>query len=154
LYSIIEIGGLQQKVEPGDRIRIPYRKAETGTKITIDRILLVNNGKDVKVGNPTVSGSSVVAQVLNQGKDKKITIFKKKRRKRYQKKVGHRQTYTEIEILEVDGQKAKPKKPAKKAAKAKESPSKAEKTEKAEKAGKTEKTEKPKKKAPKQAAKK
>jgi large subunit ribosomal protein L21 len=86
LYSIIEIGGLQQKVEPGDRIRIPYRKAETGTKIKIDRVLLVNNGKDVKVGNPTVSGSSVVAQVLNQGKDKKITGKRQKNHNLQEKK--------------------------------------------------------------------
>ena len=102
MYAVFETGGKQFRAEPGTRIRIPTLDAEPGESVTFDHILLADDGEDnVQVGAPTVDGASVKAEILRHGRDKKIIVFKRKRRKGYRKKQGHRQGFTEIRIEEV-----------------------------------------------------
>ena len=102
MYAVFQTGGKQFRAEPGTRIRIPTLDAEPGESVTFDHVLLAGDGEDnVQVGAPTVDGASVKAEVLRHGRDKKIIVFKRKRRKGYRKKQGHRQGFTEIRIEEV-----------------------------------------------------
>jgi large subunit ribosomal protein L21 len=102
MYSIIEQGGAQFKVTPGAKIRVPLISAEKGAEITIDKVLLTADGANVKVGTPVVSGVSVTAKVLDHDKDKKVLVIKRKRRKDYRRKNGHRQQYTKLEIVSIN----------------------------------------------------
>ncbi|KMQ49748.1 50S ribosomal protein L21p [Chitinispirillum alkaliphilum] len=102
MYSIIEQGGTQLKVSPGMKVRVPLIDAEAGTEFSIDRVLLTSNDNNVKVGTPVVEGVSVTAKVLEEVKDKKVLVVKKKRRKDYKRKNGHRQRYSMIEILSIN----------------------------------------------------
>ncbi|MGD8320501.1 MAG: 50S ribosomal protein L21 [Gemmatimonadota bacterium] len=102
MYAVFETGGKQFRAEPGFRIRIPSLQVEPGEKVTFDRVLLAGDeGRDIQVGAPTVDGASVTAEVIRHGRTKKITVFKRKRRKNYRRKQGHRQGFTEIRIDEV-----------------------------------------------------
>jgi large subunit ribosomal protein L21 len=101
MYAVIKTGGKQFRAEPGKRIRVPSLEAEAGETVTFDQVLLASDGDDVKVGAPSVDGASVTAEVLMHGRDKKVIVFKRKRRKGYRKKAGHRQGFTEIRIDEV-----------------------------------------------------
>ena len=101
MYAVFKSGGKQFRAEPGVRIRIPSLEAEPGSTITFDEILLASDGGDVSVGAPTVDGAQVKAEVLRHGRDKKIIVFKRKRRKGYRKKQGHRQGFTEIRVEEI-----------------------------------------------------
>lgn len=103
MYSIIEQGGVQFKVTPGETIRVPLIKADEGAEITIERVLLTGEGETLKVGKPLVEGVSVTAQVVNHFKDKKVLIVKRKRRKDYRRKNGHRQPYTRLKIVSING---------------------------------------------------
>lgn len=98
MYAVFETGGKQFRAEPGARLRVPSLKAEPGETVTFDRVLLAGDGEDVSVGAPVVDGATVTAEVLHHGKDKKIIVFKRKRRKNYRKKQGHRQKFTEIRV--------------------------------------------------------
>ncbi|MEM0961167.1 MAG: 50S ribosomal protein L21 [Bacteroidota bacterium] len=98
MYAIVEIGGKQFKAAEGDRLYVPRLKADVGDEITFDRVLLVSGDDGVTVGTPTVGGASVSAEVLDHVKGDKIIVFKKKRRKGYRVKNGHRQPYTQIKI--------------------------------------------------------
>ncbi len=98
MYAIVEIAGQQIKVEKDRFVYVNRLDAETGADVTFDKVLLVDNGGDVSVGAPTVSGASVAATVVEHVKGEKIIVFKKKRRKGYRKKNGHRQQYTKIMI--------------------------------------------------------
>ena len=98
MYAIVEIAGQQVKVQKDRYFYVNKLDAETGAALTFDKVLLVDNGGDVSVGVPTVSGASVTATVLEHVKGEKIIVFKKKRRKGYRKKNGHRQQYTKIMI--------------------------------------------------------
>ena len=98
MYAIINISGKQFKAMEGARFRIPRQKGDNGTKLTFDNVLLINNGDDTQIGTPNLSGVSVSATIINQGREKKILVYKKKRRKGYQRKNGHRQLFTEVEI--------------------------------------------------------
>ena len=98
MYAIVEIGGKQFKAAEGDRLYVPRMKAEVGDTVTFDRVLLVSGDDGVQVGAPTVSGASVDAEVLDHVKGDKVIVFKKKRRKGYKVKNGHRQPYTRIKI--------------------------------------------------------
>lgn len=102
MFSIIEQGGVQFKVTQGSTIRVPLIDAEAGTEITIDRVLLASEGDNVKVGNPTIAGASVKAKVVDHGKDRKVLIVKRKRRKDYRRVNGHRQNFTKLEILSIN----------------------------------------------------
>ena len=98
MYAVIKTGGKQYRVVAGEKLKIEQIPAEVGAEITLDQVLMVGAGETVKIGAPLVSGASVKATVLSQGRHKKVTIFKMRRRKHYQKHQGHRQNYTEIRI--------------------------------------------------------
>ena len=100
MYAIIRTGGKQYKVEAGDVISIEKLDAEVGASVSFD-VLMLCDGENVRVGQPTVSGASVKAEVLEHGKAKKVIVFKYKPKKNYRKKQGHRQPYTKVKITEV-----------------------------------------------------
>jgi len=102
MYAVIRTGGKQYRVAAGEKIKIEQIAADVGQEITIDQVLAVCNGADLVVGSPLVAGANVVATVVAQGKHDKVRIFKMRRRKHYQKRQGHRQTYTELEISAVN----------------------------------------------------
>jgi len=102
MYAVFQTGGKQFRAEPGGRLRVPSIDAEPGTQVTFDQVLLASDGADaVHVGTPTVEGARVTAEIVRHGRDRKIIVFKRKRRKGYRKKQGHRQDFTEIRIDEV-----------------------------------------------------
>ena len=109
MYAIINISGKQFKASEGTKVRIPKQDGEVGSSLTFDEVLLLSNDNNIQIGNPYVKGSSVTATILDQGRDKKIIVFKKKRRKGYQRKNGHRQFYTEIEVKKINASKSKVK---------------------------------------------
>ena len=102
MYAIVNISGKQYKASNGTRIKVPKQAGDTGTSLTFDQVLLINDGKETQFGNPNISGVSVTATIIEHGRDKKILVYKKKRRKGYQRKNGHRQWYTEIEFNSID----------------------------------------------------
>lgn len=102
MYAIVEEGGKQYKVTTGDRLLIDRKVAEGEKSITLSRVLLVGGEGEAKVGQPTVAGASVTADVLGEASGDKITIQKYKRRKGYHKKQGHRQHYTEVKVTAIN----------------------------------------------------
>jgi len=101
MYAIVEIAGKQYKVEEKQTIYVPRQQAVPQDRLTFDRVLLVSNDDDVHVGTPTVAGATVEATVLDQVRSDKVIVFKKKRRKLYTVKNGHRQPFTQLEINSV-----------------------------------------------------
>eukprot|EP01114_Cavostelium_apophysatum_P007407 TRINITY_DN19500_c0_g1_i1.p1 TRINITY_DN19500_c0_g1~~TRINITY_DN19500_c0_g1_i1.p1 ORF type:complete len:171 (+),score=9.95 TRINITY_DN19500_c0_g1_i1:24-536(+) len=101
MYAIVEIAGQQFKVERGNKVYVHRLEANEGAKIEFDRVLLLDNGGTISVGNPTVDGAKVAATVISHVKGDKVIIFKKKRRKGYQKWNNHRQSFTQILIQGV-----------------------------------------------------
>ena len=117
MRAIIETGGKQFAVAPNQTIRVPSMKGEPGDKVTFDRVLYAAGGDGVHLGAPHVAGASVSAEIVKQGRGPKITVFKYKRRKRYSRKKGHRQGFTELRVTGVDFDASrKSEKPEKKAA--------------------------------------
>jgi large subunit ribosomal protein L21 len=100
-YAIIRTGGKQFKVEPGKTIRIPSIASDEGASVTFDEVLLASDGAGIHAGAPTLSGASVTGQVVKHARDKKIVVFKFKRRKNYARKQGHRQGFTEVRIQQI-----------------------------------------------------
>ena len=98
MYAVIETGGKQYRVNQGDIIKVEKLTADVGAKVDFDRILLVGEGADVKVGSPIVDGASVSGTVVEHDRHRKIIVFKMKRRKNYRRKQGHRQDYTGVLI--------------------------------------------------------
>jgi large subunit ribosomal protein L21 len=98
MHAVIKTGGKQYRVAPGDTVKVETLTAEVGQQVTLSEVLAVSNGDDVKVGSPFVAGAAVVATVVGHGRHDKVTIFKMKRRKHYQKHQGHRQNFTELRI--------------------------------------------------------
>ncbi len=98
MYAVVKTGGKQYRVSAGQKLKVEQIPAEVGAEITLDQILMVGEGETVKIGAPLVSGATVKATVLSQGRHDKVKIFKMRRRKHYQKHQGHRQNYTEIRI--------------------------------------------------------
>lgn len=103
MYAVIETGGKQYKVQEGETVFVEKLAAEAGDTVTIDKVLVVSNGDDVKVGAPYVDGATVTASVVKNGKEKKIIVYKYKSKKGYHKKQGHRQPYTKLEIQKING---------------------------------------------------
>ena len=97
MYAIIETGGKQYKVQVGDLIKIEQLDVSVGDKVTFDKVLAVCDG-DITLGNPTVAGKTVSATCTKQAKDKKVIVYKYKRKSGYHKKNGHRQLFTEVKI--------------------------------------------------------
>ena len=98
MYAVIKTGGKQYKVVAGEKIKIEQIAADVGQEITIDQVLAIGAGAELTVGTPLVTGASVTVTVLAQGRHDKVRIFKMRRRKHYQKRQGHRQNFTEIQI--------------------------------------------------------
>jgi large subunit ribosomal protein L21 len=101
MYAVIKTGGKQYRVSAGEKIKVEQITADVGQEIVIDQVLAVGNGAEIKVGTPLVSGASVKAMVLAHGKHDKVHIFKMRRRKHYQKRQGHRQQFTELQIASI-----------------------------------------------------
>ncbi len=103
MYAVIKTGGKQYRVSQGDRLKIEQLSAETGSEITFEEVLAVGGGAgSVKIGAPLLTGAAVKAKVLAQGRHDKVKIFKMRRRKHYQKRQGHRQNFTQIEITSIN----------------------------------------------------
>ena len=103
MYAVIKTGGKQYKVAAGEKVKVEKLATEVGSEVVIDQVLLVGSGDDIKVGAPLVTGASVKAKVLAHGLGDKVKIYKLRRRKHYEKRRGHRQGYTEIEITGISG---------------------------------------------------
>jgi len=110
MYAVVEIQGSQFKVEKNQKLFVNRIDAKEGSKVSFDNVLLIDDGKKVQVGRPNLSGKSVEALVVAHKKDDKVIVFKKKRRKGYKVKNGHRQAITEIVIHGISEKKASPKK--------------------------------------------
>ncbi|HWK71221.1 50S ribosomal protein L21 [Pollutimonas sp. M17] len=98
MYAVIKTGGKQYRVAAGQKLKIEQIPADIGQEITLDQVLSVGEGDQLKIGAPLVTGAVVKATVLAQGRHDKVKIFKMRRRKHYQKRQGHRQNYTELRI--------------------------------------------------------
>ena len=103
MIAVIKTGGKQYKVSPKDKLKVEKLEGEEGTKIVFDEVLLVSSedGKDVKIGEPIIKGAKVEAKILKQARAKKVEVVKHKAKKRYNRRAGHRQYFTEVEILSV-----------------------------------------------------
>jgi large subunit ribosomal protein L21 len=103
MYAVIETGGKQYRVAQGDVIEVEKLEATEGAEVALDRVLMVADGEQVKIGTPILAGAKVTAKVKAHGRADKIRIFKLRRRKNYRKTQGHRQYYTQIEITGISG---------------------------------------------------
>ena len=101
MYAIIQTGGKQYRVSPGDVLRVERLPGERGDEVVLDQVLLVTDGDNVQIGQPLVPHASVRTQIVQQGKGKKILVYKKKRRKNYRRRQGHRQLFTALQISEI-----------------------------------------------------
>ena len=99
MYAVIKTGGKQYRVQAGEKLRIEQIPVEVGAEFVLDEVLLVSDGDAVTVGTPLVSGKAIKARVIAHGRGEKVRIFKMRRRKHFRRTQGHRQNYTEIEIL-------------------------------------------------------
>ncbi len=102
MYAVIVTGGKQYKVAVGEYLKIEKLEIATGETVNFDKVLLVSNGDDLKIGAPVVEGATVTAEVINQGRHDKIRIIKFRRRKHHMKRQGHRQWFTEIKITGIN----------------------------------------------------
>jgi len=98
MYALIEFAGKQFRVEEGSSIRVPHVEGKVGSKVTIENILYMDDGKNKTVGTPTVTGAKIDSEIISHGRDRKVVVFKFKRRKGYQKKNTHRQEYSILKI--------------------------------------------------------
>ena len=107
MYAIINVSGKQYKVSEGTKTRLPKQIGEIGSILTFEDVLFIDDGENKYIGNPILPGASVTASIINHRRDKKILIYKKKRRKGYQRKNGHRQWFTEVEFKTIKTTKNK-----------------------------------------------
>ena len=101
MYAVIQTGGKQYRVSEGDVLRVEKLGVEAGATVELDKVLMIADGDDVRVGAPYIDGGKVTATVKSQGRGKKVKILKFKRRKHHLKRQGHRQSYTELEITGI-----------------------------------------------------
>ncbi len=101
MYAVIKTGGKQYKVAAGEKIKVEQLGADVGQEVVIDQVLALGSGSELTVGTPLVAGATVKATVVGHGRHDKVHIFKMRRRKHYQKRQGHRQAFTELEISAV-----------------------------------------------------
>ncbi|NIQ97919.1 MAG: 50S ribosomal protein L21 [Desulfuromonadales bacterium] len=101
MYAVIKTGGKQYKVSEGDLLKVEKLAGEVGESIELGEVLMVG-GEEVKIGTPLLSGAKVTAKIMEQGKDKKVLVFRSKRRKNYRKKYGHRQPITRLKITGIE----------------------------------------------------
>jgi large subunit ribosomal protein L21 len=103
MYAVVKTGGKQYRVSAGEKLKVEQIPAEVGSEVVLDQVLLVADGEAVRLGAPLVEGAAVTAKVLAHGRGDKVHIFKLRRRKHYRKSQGHRQNYTELEIIGIAG---------------------------------------------------
>lgn len=103
MFAVIETGGKQYKVSHGDKVKIEKLPVEAGAKFVFDKVLLVSDGDNLKLGTPYIEGAKVEANILRQARDRKKIVFKYHAKTRYRKKKGHRQHFTEAEIIKISG---------------------------------------------------
>jgi len=103
MYAVVKTGGKQYKIGPGEKLKVEQIPADVGAQVVLDQVLMVGEGENVRVGQPTVEGATVQATVVAHGRGDKIRIFKMRRRKHYQKHQGHRQNFTELQIDAIVG---------------------------------------------------
>ena len=103
MIAVIKTGGKQYVVSPGDKIKIEKINKKEGQEVTFDQVLLMENGRKLEIGNPLVKKAKVIVKVTKQGKSKKVIVFKAG--KRYRKKKGHRQPFTEVKIMKIESSK-------------------------------------------------
>ena len=102
MYAIVNTGGKQYKIQQGDVLRVEKIPGEVGSPVSFDKVLMFSDGENVNIGRPVLDNVEVKGHIVDQGKGKKIIVFKYKRRKRYRRKLGHRQQYTEIKIDSIE----------------------------------------------------
>jgi large subunit ribosomal protein L21 len=103
MYAVIRSGGKQYRVSPGGSVRLEKLSGEVGSSVTLEDVLMIGDGGDVKIGTPQVDGARVTGTIVAHGRGPKLTIFKMKRRKGSRRKIGHRQDYTEIRVDQISG---------------------------------------------------
>lgn len=102
MYAVIQSGGKQYKVNEGDILKVEKLSGEAGDKLSLDQVLIISDGEMLKVGSPLVAGAKVMVEVIEQGRGKKITVYKYKKRKNYRRKQGHRQAFTKIKVDKIE----------------------------------------------------
>jgi len=102
MYAIVNTGGKQYKIQQGDVLRVEKIPGEIGSPVSFDKVLMFSDGENVNIGRPVLDNVAVKGHIVEQGKDKKIIVFKYKKRKRYRRKLGHRQQYTAIKIDSIE----------------------------------------------------
>ena len=102
MYAVVRTGGKQYRLGVGDSVKVEKLPDEVGNIVELSQILMVSDGSEVKVGTPLVAGASVKAEIVGHGRDKKIIVFKMKRRKQYRRTQGHRQAFTQLKITEIN----------------------------------------------------
>lgn len=102
MYAIVNTGGKQYKIQQGDILRVEKIPGEVGSPVSFDKVLMFSDGENVNIGRPVLDNVAVKGHIVEQGKGKKIIVFKYKRRKRYRRKLGHRQQYTAIKIDSIE----------------------------------------------------
>ena len=103
MYAVIESGGKQHRVEPGEVLKLEKLAAAEGEIINFDKVMMIGEGSDIKIGAPYVEGGKVTAEVVSHGRGDKVTIIKMRRRKHYRRQAGHRQSYTQVKITDISG---------------------------------------------------
>jgi len=103
MYAVIESGGKQHRVEPGEFLRLEKLDASEGETVNFDKVMMIGEGENIQIGTPFVDGGAVTAEVVSHGRGDKITIIKMRRRKHYRRQAGHRQYFTEVKIKEISG---------------------------------------------------
>jgi len=101
-YAVIRTGGKQYRVEPGDVIRVEKLDGDAGAEVEFKEVLATGDGSTVRIGTPLVDGAAVKGQVVQQGRAKKILVYKKKRRKNYRRRQGHRQYFTAVKVTQIE----------------------------------------------------
>ena len=123
MYALIEFAGKQFKVEEGSSIKVPYVDGKIGSKVTFDKIFYMDDGKNKMVGTPIVAGAKIDGEIVSHGRERKVVVFKFKRRKGYQKKNTHRQEYSILKVGKVGKAKTVAKKESKKPVEVESKPS-------------------------------
>jgi len=102
MYAVVRTGGKQYRLGVGDSVKVEKLPEEVGNIVELSQILMVSDGGEVKVGTPLVTGASVKAEIVGHGRNKKIRVFKMKRRKQYRRTQGHRQAFTQLKVTEIN----------------------------------------------------